>query len=220
MLDRLVIEAKKESETPKVNVLMGEIKEEIKVVEDTLLNNVGKEDPKNIPEVKIEVTSENDESVKTEESKVDVKSENKNTQGSLLDRLVIEAKKEAETPKVNVLMAEIKEETKVIEDTLLNNVGKEELKNTIEVKKEVLLENVKGNINSIQTDSSAVFVEDINTMDKNDTSVVENNTSVNTKQEGALSNLLVVSSPFTQTLLGFEIRGLNYELNTRYYYSI
>ena len=83
LLDRLVIEAKKESETPKVNVLMGEIKEEIKVVEDTLLNNVGKEDPKNIPEVKIEVTSENDESVKTEESKVDVKSENKNTQGSL-----------------------------------------------------------------------------------------------------------------------------------------
>ena len=194
LLDRLVIEAKKESETPKVNVLMGEIKEEIKVVEDTLLNNVGKEDPKNIPEVKIEVTSENDESVKTEESKVDVKSENKNTQGSLLDRLVIEAKKEAETPKVNVLMAEIKEETKVIEDTLLNNVGKEELKNTIEVKKEVLLENVKGNINSIQTDSSAVFVEDINTMDKNDTSVVENNTSVNTKQEGALSNLLVQDS--------------------------
>ena len=104
LLDRLVIEAKKESETPKVNVLMAEIKEE----------------PKNIPEVKTEVTPENEEfvkkseeSIKTEGPKVDVKSENKNSQGSLLDRLVIEAKKESETPKVNVLMGEIKEEPKV-----------------------------------------------------------------------------------------------------------
>ncbi|MCB9097473.1 MAG: flagellar hook-length control protein FliK [Arcobacter sp.] len=121
--------------------------ESIKTDSKTIINkeesktiSIEKEQPKTETLVENDNVDNIEKSVETsetsiEESKVNSKTENRNNQsGSLLDRLVFEAKKELETP-ISSLSNEINDNNIVLEEVLVVNVDQEQAKteNSVEI---------------------------------------------------------------------------------------
>lgn len=131
--------------------------ESIKTDSKTIINkeesktiSIEKEQPKTETLVENDNVDNIEKSVETsetsiEESKVNSKTENRNNQsGSLLDRLVFEAKKELETP-ISSLSNEINDNNIVLEEVLVVNVDQEQAKteNSVEI-----IENSEKNFDS------------------------------------------------------------------------
>ena len=131
--------------------------ESIKTDSKTIINkeesktiSIEKEQPKTETLVENDNVDNIENSVETsetsiEESKVNSKTENRNNQsGSLLDRLVFEAKKELETP-ISSLSNEINDNNIVLEEVLVVNVDQEQAKteNSVEI-----IENSEKNFDS------------------------------------------------------------------------
>ena len=174
LLDRLVIEAKKETESTKNSlVTTPPVKaESTVVVEEVLVNGAEEVKTPTIQNEQVEESKnivENEESLKnsaevleTEEPKVEAKSENKTQESnSLLDRLVVEAKKESEVSKIDV-----SEEVKVSIPVENKDITKK-IDESLKVEQPKVEQTIQEDSNLIQTDLSVDELENTTVIGKN-----------------------------------------------------